>query len=140
MPESVREGLILPDTVWLPVEVVVIQSADTTLVSVKVAGVSAQLKEVTYIRQTSPWERWRFTLSAIPYDHLDFSAGVAYRMFRWGRWWLGPGLTADVPDFGWFGGELRAGRYFSPRASVDAALGYSTDRLVYFSIGASFSF
>lgn len=140
VPESLREGLTLPDTVWLPVEVIVIEGADTTLVSVKVAGVPVQLKDVIYIRQTSPWQRWRFCLSAIPYDSPDFSVGVAYQVFRWRTWWMGVALAADVPGFSWAGIEGRGGWYFVARTSLDAAIGYSTDRQIYGSVGISLRF
>lgn len=135
------DGLsFLPDTIYLPVEVVVIEGADTTLVSAKVAGVPVQLKGVTYIRQTSPWQRWRFCLSAIPYDRPDFSVGVAYQVFRWRTWWMGVALAADVPDFSWAGIGVRAGWYVLSRTSLDAELGYSTDGQIYGQAGISFRF
>ena len=140
VPESLREGLSLPDTVWLPVEVVVIEGADTTLVSVKVAGVPVQLKDVTYIRQVSPWERWRFCLSAVPYDRPDCSIGVAYQVFRWRDWWMGVAVAADVPGFSWAGIEGRGGWYFVARTSLDIGLGFSTYRDIYGQVGISFRF
>ena len=130
----------LPDTIYLPVEVVVIEGTDTTLVSAKVAGVPVQLKDVTYIRQTSPWERWRFCLSAIPYDSPDFSVGVAYQVFRWRDWWMGVALAADVPGFRWAGVGVRGGWYILSRTSLDAELGHSTDRQIYGQAGISFRF
>ena len=137
---------LLPDSVVLPVEIVTIVMPDTVLVTAKVGGVPVRLKEQTYIRQVSSWERWRFTLSGIPALRepidIDFCGGIAYRILRIHRIWAGLGLSVDLPDFGWAGAGVRGGWMFSDHGSLDAEIGYSVgDRDgLYFSLGGSFSF